>query len=310
MAWVTFAYSLSKNQSSARVALWRRLQRLGAVAPAGNLYVLPALDECVESFQWLTQEIQEAGGQAIMFYSEQIEGMRENELIELFCMTRKKDYDAILDEISLLEKEVTEATTADLSDLPLNVTKLRRQFSDVNRIDYFNCPEGNIVETRLAQLEQKLSGESGMAVDLQVYNPADFQNKTWVTRPQPHVDRLSSIWLIRRFIDSAAIIRYNKQASETEISFDMPDAQFGHTGNLCTFETLINSFQITAVGLSKMAEIVHEIDLHDGIYNHPETVGIDTILRGWLKQRLSDTVLEDRGSALFDGLFSAITHQN
>jgi hypothetical protein len=122
---------------------------------------------------------------------------------------------------------------------------------------------------------------------------------------------LSSIWLIRNFIDANATILYrDKVANESEISFDMPNARFGHTGNLCTFETLITTFQISADGLTKIAEIVHEIDLHDGNYHHPETVGIELILKGWLQQGLSDEALSERGLALFDGLFSAIQNQN
>lgn len=52
MDWIVFSYSLpSKGQSSPRVALWRRLQRLGAVSITGSVYILPARPECVEGFQ-------------------------------------------------------------------------------------------------------------------------------------------------------------------------------------------------------------------------------------------------------------------
>src|SRR2546425_2492390 len=58
MGWVVFSYSLpSKASSSPRVALWRRLQRLGAITPKAGVYVLPDRDECVEAFQWLAQEV-------------------------------------------------------------------------------------------------------------------------------------------------------------------------------------------------------------------------------------------------------------
>ncbi len=301
MSWIIFAYSLPKNKSSVRVALWRRLQRLGAIAPAGNLYVLPAHDECVESFQWLTQEIQSADGQAITFHSEQIDGMTEQALIGLFCAARAKDYDALLTDLTQLD------ASADVDTLQPTIAKLRRQFADIQRIDYFDCPEGSVVATRLSQLERALLGEDAIIPTIAPLELADFQNKVWVTRPQPHVDRLSSIWLIRRFIDANATIRYSHDVAEGEISFDMPNAQFSHTGSLCTFETLRETFQLAAPGLTKVAEIVHEIDLHDGIYNHPETVGLDLLLKGWLAQQLSDTALEERGLALFDGLLAAIT---
>ncbi|MEM7115337.1 MAG: chromate resistance protein ChrB domain-containing protein [Chloroflexota bacterium] len=310
MSWITFAYSLSsKDKSSARVTLWRRLQRLGAVAPAGNLYLLPAHDDCVESFQWLTQEVQQAGGQAIMAHCDQFEGMSEGAIVALFCAARGKEYESILTEVETLERTATDATPDALAVMQSTLAKLRRQFVDVQRIDYFDCAEATAVSTRLTQLEQKLAGESHQILEIVVQKTADFQNKTWVTRPQPHVDRLSSIWLIRRFIDANPTIRYSHQPAESDISFDMPNAHFGHSGNLCTFETLIHTFQIEAAGLPKLAEIIHEIDLHDGLYNHPEVVGIDAVLRGWLAQSLSDKELEQRGLMLFDGLLATVSQK-
>lgn len=303
--WITFAYSLpSKNKSSARVTIWRRLQRLGAVAPAGNLYLLPALDECIESFQWLTQEVQQAGGQAIMAHCHQFDGLSEQTIIDLFCATRAKEYAAIANEAIAVE-EMLATGEAELHALQLNVAKLRRQYADIVRIDYFNCPEGATLAARLAQLERQLTGGDNMILELQILKTADFQQKTWVTRPRPHVDRLSSIWLIRRFIDAQATIRYSHQPTSSEITFDMPNAQFGHIGRLCTFETLIATFQIKIAGLQKLAEIVHEIDLHDALYHYPETVGIETVLAGWRRQELGDAELEARGLTLFDGLLAA-----
>ncbi|MGH7256022.1 MAG: Chromate resistance protein ChrB, partial [Nitrospirales bacterium] len=59
MAWLVFSYSLpSTRASTQRVALWRRLQQLGAVTPKAGVHVLPDREECLEAFQWLSQEVQ------------------------------------------------------------------------------------------------------------------------------------------------------------------------------------------------------------------------------------------------------------
>lgn len=309
MAWITFAYSLSKDKSNTRVTLWRRLQRLGAVAPAGNLYVLPALDECIEAFQWLTQEIQSAGGQAVMFYCEQIEGLSEQALIDLFCEARAKEYEAIRDEMIILQDKLKNPPE-DRSETLADLAKLRRQYADIARIDYFRCPQGKDLENRLTQIEQTVAGNNKSVPAIAILDAAEFVGKTWVTRPQPYVDRLASIWLIRRFIDPDATIRYSQQPAPSEISFDMPNAQFRHVGNLCTFEVLISSFGLAADGLARLAEFVHEIDLRDSIYHHPEASGIEMLLTGWLHQGLSDEALEERGLTLFDGLLSALRSQD
>jgi hypothetical protein len=309
MDWVTFAYSLSKEKSSIRVSLWRRLQRSGAIAPAGNLYVLPALAECVETFQWLTQEIQAAGGQAIMFAGNQVTGMDEQALIELFCKARSKDYEAILEDIMLLQSELKAAPEIP-PDITEHLLKLRRQYAEIARIDYFHCPQGKDIENRLTQLERQLADDTDQNPYIASLNSADFMGKVWATRPQPYVDRLASIWFIRRWIDPNAVIHYRPQSEPEEVSFDMPNAHFGHIGNLCTFEVFIRTFSVTTAGIPKLAEIVHEIDLHDSVYHHPEITGIEMLLKGWLQQGLSDEQLAERGLMLFDGLLAVFRSQS
>ena len=71
----------------------------------------------------------------------------------------------------------------------------------------------------------------------------------WVTRQRPKTDRIACPWLIRRFIDPQAQIRYvlaDQVQAVAEIeaarSFDAPDAEFTHRDNQCTFEILIHAF--------------------------------------------------------------------
>src|SRR5918911_2546792 len=105
MQWIVFSYSLpSQSRSAPRVALWRRLRRLGAISPAGGVQVLPARDECVEAFQWLAQEIRQAGGDALVMRVAQFEGVSDQQLITLFHAARKEEYDALDVEATALEQ--------------------------------------------------------------------------------------------------------------------------------------------------------------------------------------------------------------
>jgi hypothetical protein len=130
-----------------------------------------------------------------------------------------------------------------------------------------------------------------------------------VTRPRPHVDRLACIWLIRRFINPTAAIRYSLTPEPDEVAFDMRDGEFGHRGNLCTFETMVATFALEEPSLHTMGEIVHEIDLRDGRYTRPETAGVDAVLKGWLLASFSDAALEAHGVALFEGLYTALARE-
>jgi hypothetical protein len=116
---------------------------------------------------------------------------------------------------------------------------------------------------------------------------------------------LACIWLIRRFVDTLAVVRYGLEAEPGEIAFDMERGQFTHRGQMCTFETMLLAFGLDDPALRQMAEIVHEIDLRDGMYVHAETAGIDAVLDGWQQAKVPDAEMESRGVALFEGLYAS-----
>ncbi|HWN44808.1 MAG TPA: chromate resistance protein ChrB domain-containing protein, partial [Thermoanaerobaculia bacterium] len=290
MRWLALAYSLSDPSSSRRVAIWRRLRQLGTVSPAGSLHLLPESEEAREAFAWLAQEIRDGGGQALVLEVDHLEESERARVIEAFRSARDEDYRKIIEEAG---------QNPDRGKLE----KLRRRFDEVSRMDWFAASEGPRAAAALARLDEKPEHEVPSA-DL-----ARYRGRTWVTRPRPHVDRLASAWLIRRFVDPEATIRYG-EPGEGEVSFDMPGAELGHTGrysaNLCTFETILAAFRLDDPALRALAAIVHEIDLHDGQSSPPEAAGIDGILRGWLAAGWPDEELERHGIALFEGLYHSL----
>ncbi len=306
MDWLVFSYSLpSKARSSPRVAVWRRLRRLGAIPVAGGAQVLPDRAECLEAFQWLAQEIRNAKGEALVLRVDRFEGMTDQQLVDLFCAARTEDYREIGAQAGKIEQSLKKAKPKN-ARVRSTLAKLRRQYAEIARVDYFQCPEGRRVALRLAALDQLLSLAPAAPSNVASASAGDYRGKRWVTRPHPYVDRLSCAWLIRRFIDPDASIRYSDQAETGDITFDMEQAQFGHQGNLCSFETMRLAFGLDDPGLRAIAEIVHEIDLQDGRYSRPETIGVDRVLDGWSRADLADGELETRGLALFDGLYNSL----
>ncbi len=309
MNWLVFSYSLpGKSGSGPRVNLWRRLRRLGAISPAGGAQVLPARDECLEAFQWLAREIRQAKGEAEVMRVEQFEGLTDQQLIDQFHAAREEDYAEIEKSVMELDKTLSKRTKPeDRSIAREALEKLRRRYLEVHRVDYFNSPAGDRLASHLSQVEQALVVATPTpAVDLAKRAVADYRGKRWVTRPHPHVDRLACIWLIRRFIDASASVRYAETPKSGEIAFDMDEGEFGHRGNLCTFEVLRLTFALDDPALQTMAEIIHEIDLHDGRYIRSEIAGIEAILNGWQLTDWPDAELEPRGVALFEGLYQTL----
>ena len=311
MEWIAFSYSLpSKGSSSPRVTLWRRLRRLGAIAPAGGVHLLPARDACVEAFQWLAQEIRQAQGEAMVLHVTRVYGLSDQQTIALFQAARTDEYGELDAEAAALEQTIHEhAQLEQQGELVELLEKLRRRFAEIARVDYFDCPAGVRVAARLATIERMLAPTNEAIVAVAPAHLADYRAARWVTRPRPHVDRLACAWLIRRFVNPDAVIRYSREPEPDEVAFDMTDARFGHQGNRCTFETMIEAFGLDAPALSAMAEIVHEIDLRDGRSTRTEIAGIEAVLDGWLLADLTDAERELYGIALFDGLAAALGAQ-
>jgi len=127
----------------------------------------------------------------------------------------------------------------------------------------------------------------------------------WATRAGIHIDRASSAWLIRRFIDPDAVFEFVRdpaQVSPGAVPFDMRGVEYGHHGHDCTFETLLRRHDLDDPVLWRIAEIVHEADLDDERFDAPEAPGLDTVLRG-LSMVSDDTQILLISGHLFDGLY-------
>jgi hypothetical protein len=308
MVWLVLSYTLPTGpSSSARVTLWRRLRRLGAIAPVGGAYVLPAREECVEAFQWLAQEIRQAQGEALVMRVEGFEGLTDAQIIELFCAARAKDYAEIDTQATALEATLSERSdTTAITQAQELLERLRRRHADIARIDYFACDDGPRVAAHVRRIAEIVAPTTTATAHVTGRSIDAYRGRVWVTRPRPHVDRLACAWLIRRFIDPQAVIRYANEPGADEVSFDMPDAHFGHQGDRCTFETMLAAFGLDDAGLQALGAIVHEIDLRDGRAVPPEAIGVDAILRGWLHLDMTDATREAHGIALFEGLYATL----
>jgi hypothetical protein len=309
--WVGFASTLvAGSSSSRRVAVWRRLRQLGAVAPAGSLYLLPATEANAEAFDWLAQEIEDDGGEALVMRIDAFQGAAEGRLVELFRSARDEDYRKITAEAEQVQTafDAREPGSEAEEDFRSSLERLRRRFAEVSRIDFFQAAERVPASAALARLEGALAQrEPGADSGIPAASHEAYRGRHWVTRPRPHVDRLACAWLIRRFLDPEAEIRYAEAPELGEVSFDMRRADFGHVGNRCSFETMLEAFGLKDRGLAALAEIVHEIDLRDGRFVRPEIAGVDSILAGWSTLSLPDPEIERLGFHLFEGLYVALS---
>lgn len=295
--WLLLLVRLPATRTAERVATWRKLKKSGAIQIQTSTYVLPNEPARYETFQWLTQHIRDAGGDATLIRAQEIEGLSNQKLIELFNAARAKQYAALSEMIRSLDDHGQRSST--FGD---KLGRLRKQFREIRESDFFDSPKAQNVEVLLRKLEQ-ISPTARPRARIQ---RRDFLGRIWLTRTRPEIDRVGSAWLIRKFIDPKAkfIFGIKRPPSQRVITFDMLNGDFSHEGDDCTFETLTKRFAITDKAVAKIGEMIHDADLDDARFQRVEAIGIDRVLKGWAKEGLSDEEILRRGFQCFDALYT------
>lgn len=127
----------------------------------------------------------------------------------------------------------------------------------------------------------------------------------WATRTGCHVDRAACAWLITTFVDTEAEFVFVDDPDEVPddaVPFDMRGVELSHHGAKCSFETVLDYYQLDDPALLDLARIVHEADLADELYDAPEARGVDVLIRG-LSATKSDAEVLALTHPLFDGLY-------
>jgi hypothetical protein len=297
-SWLLLLFSLPTNRNTERVAVWRRLKKLGAVQIKTSTYLLPDETAQYEQFQWLAQQIRDYGGDSTLVRAQEIEGLTKEKLIAMFNDVRAKDYAELRKSLQAFigrRKKLNAETAA------AELERFTRQFREIREVDFFDSARGHDV----AMLLRRAEGRS-TARQLAVLDAKQYQGKTWLTRPRPEIDRVGSAWLISKFIDRKPKFVFAPRADAVPgaIPFDMLDAEFSHHGNYCTFETLIRRFAISDKVVAKIGEMIHDADLDDARFQRVEAVGIDRVLKGWAKEGLPDKEILRRGFECFDALYT------
>ena len=134
----------------------------------------------------------------------------------------------------------------------------------------------------------------------------------WVTREHPHTDRIACPWLILRFIDSEAVISYVPRDEVLPyaervgaISFDAPSARYTHRDGLCSFEVLVQEYQLSGdQALALVAKVVHGADISEDADITPESRGLEAIARGFMDLGLSDLDQLNAELPVYDALYA------
>ncbi|MCI0612443.1 chromate resistance protein [bacterium] len=117
----------------------------------------------------------------------------------------------------------------------------------------------------------------------------------WVTREKVKVDRVACPWLIKKFIDPNAEFLFVPasdvmQVAEREkaIPYDVPNVELGHVEGRCSFEAIVEKYDLKDPALKMLSRIVHGADVKNDLYGMPESPGLKAIAEGFGYLELRD----------------------
>jgi hypothetical protein len=134
----------------------------------------------------------------------------------------------------------------------------------------------------------------------------------WITRENIKVDRVACPWLIRRFVDPDAEFLFVEESKlleaaerERAIAFDapkLPAVKLNHRGECCSFEAIIEDYDLKAPGLARLALIVRAADVKGQEHIAPEGIGLRAIAQGTAALGISDEQRLAQGFPIYDAL--------
>ena len=281
--WVQLAYRLPREPSTPRIAVWRRLRRLGAVQIVDGLVALPRDSRTQEQLEWLADEILEANGEATIWVATPGAAAQERALAQGMAAAVAAEYQALIDaaEAARHKDGVVRRRT---------LARLRRTLQAIRG--------ARLLSATRARPRPAGGGRSGSA-------RRGAGPMRWATRRHCHVDRAACSWLIRRFLDPDAEFVFVDDPDEVPADatpFDIRGVELSHHAGECSFETFLRRYELADPVLWEMAKIVHEADLADERHDAPEAPGLDVLLRGLSMVRTDEELLTLTGP-LFDGLY-------
>jgi len=136
------------------------------------------------------------------------------------------------------------------------------------------------------------------------------KHRKWVTREKAKVDRIACPWLIKNFVDSEAEFLFvpadnvlDVAKEHNAIPFDVPNVELGHHDNKCSFDAIIEKYNIKDPALQELAKIVRGADTDDPDPS-PESTGLEAIAEGFRQIVKNDFDNISKQFYVYDALYA------
>lgn len=152
--WVLLSYRIPREPSTPRIAVWRKLKRLGVAQIGDGLAALPADARTLEQFEWLAEEIDEAGGSSTLWRAELTSNALERRVVGDMAAARAEEYV----DIAARARRIGQASMAATDSMRMlrSLRSLRRELRQVQRRDSFPPSERKSARTEVIALARAL----------------------------------------------------------------------------------------------------------------------------------------------------------
>jgi hypothetical protein len=278
-----------------RVKASRRLRQTGAVAVRPGVYAIPDSHAGRTALADAAREVARQRGAARRCLLTWLDSRDEMELRARYEKERSRRGQRLLEHIVDLERSLSPGSRLNAASRRTGSARLARLRKHLDRVSQAASP--------IAAPRPHDGGAPSPS------DAASYNGRIWITRQGVLIDRIASAWLILRFIDHHARFQFVSPAErlpDDSLRFDMADAEFGHEGDRCTFETLAARFAPRDAALRHIAEIVHDLDINDTKFGRAEAPGVAQVIAGLTAAVRDDAARIQQGLWLFDCLHASL----
>ncbi|SNX55606.1 Chromate resistance protein ChrB [Thermoanaerobacterium sp. RBIITD] len=171
MKWILLIYKVPSNSSTARVTVWRKIKKIGALYLQQSVCITPYNEDFLKKVEMLKDEIYSMGGDLKSFISETTDDKMEKQIIQEFNKQRTEEYmeikeqcEAYFDEIKM-EIGRNNLTYAELEENEDELNKLHKWFDNVLKRDIFGAEIKNEVQLLLEKADEEFEMFASLVYD-------------------------------------------------------------------------------------------------------------------------------------------------